>query len=224
MNLFIDIETIPAQLEWVKNEIQSKISAPGNYKKPEAIQGWMEKYGAAETETQWLKTSFNGSVGEIISICFAVEDGEVIQCGRKLGESEGDMLNLFFEKLTDELKQKSGTSTPCTWIGHYICEFDLKFIYQRAKINKCDTKGIYIPNNEKPWNQHVFDTCYEWSGAKSKGFGSLDALCKIFGIDGKGDLDGSKVWEYVKSGHEDEVHNYCADDVKKVRKIYNLIK
>ena len=49
----------------------------------------------------------------------------------------------------------------------------------------------------------------------------LDALCKALGIEGKpDDIDGSKVWDFVKAGEHQKVCDYCADDVRKTREIY----
>ena len=49
---------------------------------------------------------------------------------------------------------------------------------------------------------------------------SLDKLCKALGLPGKGEIDGSKVWDYVRDGRIAEVADYCADDVRKVWAVY----
>ena len=103
-----------------------------------------------------------------------------------------------------------------TWIGHYITGFDLRFLWQRCVINELPP-GFHIPKDAKPWDARVFDTKIEWSGMQSTGTGTLGAVCKSMGYDGKGDIDGSKVWDYVKEGRIQEVADYCKDDVEKVR-------
>lgn len=220
MNLYIDIETIPTQLEWVKEKIREEIKPPGNIKKQESIDKWMAENSEKKSNEEIHKTGFDGSIGEIICISFAIDDGEIINVGRLMGESEAKLLDKFYAILAENGLNKY---VPI-WIGHYICEFDLRFLWQRTVINKANTKGISVPKDSKAWGSNVFDTYYEWSGSKSKGFGSLDLLCKIFGIEGKGDIDGSKVWEYVQAGREKEVFEYCNDDVDKVRQIYKLME
>jgi len=223
MNLFIDIETIPSQLDWVKSDIKASIKPPGNIKKPESIEKWMAENSEYEADKKLHDTGFDGSVGEIICISYAVDDSEPVCIGRKLGESEKDMLNNFFDSVVSRISENHGKLVLPVWIGHYICEFDIRFLWQRAVINRADTKGLLIPKNSKPWNDNIFDTYFEWSGTKSKGFGSLDKLCKIFGIEGKGDLDGSKVWQYVKDGRYQEVYDYCNEDVKKVKQLHKFM-
>jgi hypothetical protein len=41
-----------------------------------------------------------------------------------------------------------------------------------------------------------------------------------FGLPGKGGVDGSMVAGMVRAGRIDEVAAYCADDVRRVRAIY----
>jgi len=224
MNLFIDIETIPTQLDWAIEEIRAKIKPPGNIKKPESIQKWMDENASVEANKAIHKTGFDGSISEIICISYAVDDSAPKCIGRKLGESEKDMLESFFLSASNDLSalSKQAINSP-TWVGHYICEFDLRFLWQRMIINKANSCGLMPPKNAKPWSDNVFDTYFEWSGAKSKGFGSLDSLCKIFEIEGKGDIDGSKVWQYVKDGKYEEVFEYCNEDVKKVQQLHGFM-
>jgi predicted PolB exonuclease-like 3'-5' exonuclease len=211
--LYIDIETIPAQQQWVKDEIAETITAPGNYKKQESIDKWMEENKESAVDAEWRKTSFIGGVGEIICIAWAVDDGKPEVVSRTLGMSEGAMLELFFEKIAHLSK------TDPIWIGHYITGFDLRFLWQRCVIHGVNAL-VKIPYDAKPWDASVFDTKIEWSGAKSTGYGSLDAVCKSMGFEGKGDIDGSMVWDYVKDGRVEEVAEYCKDDVEKARMIY----
>jgi len=225
MNLYIDIETIPTQLIWVKEKIKSNIKAPGNYKIQESIDTWMAENADAEAAKKIEKTSFNGSVGEIISVSAAVDDGAIKNFGRKLGESETDMLNCLFDFIDcAQYSESKKVAFEPVWVGHCIAEFDLKFLWQRSIVSKCNEKGVIIPKNSKPWSKEIFDTCYEWSGSKSPGFGSLDDLCKIFGIEGKGELDGSKIWEYVQAGRYDEIYEYNNQDVEKARILHKIMR
>ena len=42
-NIYFDIETIPTQSDNIKNYIQSNLTAPASYKKPESISAWIEE-------------------------------------------------------------------------------------------------------------------------------------------------------------------------------------
>ena len=209
--IYIDIETIPGQADWIKEESFSTVSPPGQYKKQESIDKWMEENGEQAKEEVWRKTGLNGSRGEIICIAWAVNDGDIESVHRDLGGSEADLLRGFYAMLNASMDSQ--------WVGHYISGFDLRFIWQRSVINKVKP-SINIPYDAKPWGREVFDTKIEWDGVKSSGFGSLDSVCKALGYDGKGDIDGSKVWDYVKDGRIDEVVDYCKDDVEKARLLH----
>ena len=61
-----------------------------------------------------------------------------------------------------------------------------------------------------------------WAGAGNRI--SLDKLCKALGLPGKADdIDGSKVWDFVKAGRIAEVAEYCKDDVRKARACHERI-
>jgi hypothetical protein len=77
MHLYLDIETIPGQRPGLRDEIAAKILPPGSYKKPETIAAWEADEKTALVEEAFRKTSFDGSIGHVISIAFAVDDGRV---------------------------------------------------------------------------------------------------------------------------------------------------
>lgn len=224
--LHIDIETIPSQLQWVKDDIKSKIKPPGNIKKQESIDKWMAENADQAAEEQWLKTSFNGAVGEIVAIAWAFDDDPINGVVRGLGQPESDLINQFNDDLKSVDVTTNGTKHALgkiTWCGHYITGFDLHFIWQRFIVNNI-VPWFDIPHNAKPWSDSIFDTCHEWKGDTS-GFGSLDTVAKILGIEGKTDgMDGSQVWPEIQAGNTEKVLEYCKDDVRIARQVYNRIK
>jgi hypothetical protein len=159
---------------------------------------------------QWLKTSFDGSRGELVVVGFAVGDGGVASRYRNLGESEGDLLQAAFDDL-DALLVKAGASSAPRFVGHNIISFDLRFIYQRAVI--LGIKPPFLLPTETRYNGDlVFDTMLAWAGWGNRI--SLVRLCEALGIKVKsGGIDGSKVWEYVQAGRVQEVAGYCEEDV-----------
>lgn len=212
IELCIDIETIPGQAEWIKEEARGKVSAPGNYKKPESIAQWMEENAESVADEIWRKTALDGSRGELLVFGFAVDVDEQASFYRAIDGSEGDLLQNIYDALA-----KIGPKP--LWIGHNITGFDLRFLWQRSVINGVKP-SIQLPYDAKPWDDRVFDTMYEWAGLNGQGRKSLDAVCKALGIEGKGDIDGSKVWNYAKEGKIHEISEYCKDDVNKTMQIY----
>lgn len=228
MNIFLDIETIPGQPEeMIKAEIAKTIQAPATMKKPETIEEWHSgkgKYAGvkeAAIEKAYRDTSFNGALGQVVSIAFAVgnESPEVFFRNNYKIDCEEWLLQSAFAAIETVLAKQQHQTTPY-FIGHYIGGFDLKFLYHRAVV-----LGIK-PSFSLPFSgRHGSDFyCIQqaWAGFKEKI--SQDNLCKALGIEGKpGDIDGSKVWDFVEAGKADRVAEYNCDDVEKVRRIYNRL-
>lgn len=219
MEITIDLETIPTQRADLKELIFKDISPPGNITKPESIEKWIAEKKPAVIEEKYRATALNGAYGEIVCIGWAFGDEEPQCLYRDLHESEEAILYEFSKIVYDKVFGVKGQPQILKWIGHYLSGFDLRFLWQRYVINKHQPL-FKIPYDAKPWADNIFDTKIEWTGLTGKG-GKLDEICRIFGYEGKGDIDGSKVWDYVKAGKIEEVAEYCKDDVIKSRLIYN---
>ena len=112
--------------------------------------------------------------------------------------------------------QPGSNHRPPFFIGHNIT-FDLKFIWQR-----CVILGI-CPNFSLPFTgrhaSHFHCTMQAWAGYGGRI--SQDRLCKALGMPGKADgIDGSKVWDCVKSGDTASVLAYNVNDVETVFELY----
>ena len=220
MNLYLDIETIPDQREGAFESILENIKPPGQYKKEESIQKWKDTQGKEVAEEEYHKTGLKGISGEICSIAWAVDNGEIIASCRNQHTSEAWLIRDFFACIAQENKNGEGLWPMITWIGHNVIDFDLRFIKQRAIINKVRPNFV-IPADAKHGGQFVFDTMKEWAGWK--GFVSQDALAKALGLEGKGDIDGSMVWDLYQAGEYEKIQEYNKNDVETVRKIYKRL-
>jgi len=224
MEIFIDIETIPAQNPGVREAIAKDITAPGNYTKPETIAKWEAESKPALVDEAWRKTSFDGALGHLAVISVACDDfpPTTFHASAPTVEAvvaeEHAVLAAFFRHLSEVYSPS--TDRPPRFVGHYITEFDLRFIFQRAVIFG-ERPPAFIPFHAKPWDEAVFDTMTKWAGAR--GTVKLDKLCQVFGFPGKGEIDGSKVWDYVNGGRLLEVAEYCAGDVARARSIYKRL-
>ena len=228
MDQYFDAETVPDQSDGAYEEFYDAIEAPAQMKKPETIADWHAgngKYAGAKlnaAEEAWRKTGLSGTRGELVCMSFALDDRDVINVGRTLEETEASLLVNYFDALNNEIDaaaEEYGVDPKYAkvskWIGHNITGFDLRFLWNRCVINNV-RPPIAIPYKAKPWDDNVFDTMVEWAGLTGKDK-SQDAICKAMGYDGKGDIDGSKVWEYIKAGRYQEIFDYCDSDVEKVR-------
>lgn len=217
MNIFLDIETCPAQDPAIRAEFLANVKAPATYKKPESIAEWMKENAEAEAEAAWRKTSFDGAHGHICVIGFAVDNEEplAMHWGSDWHSRESELLKLFYREI-DSICAERPNERP-VFIGHNLIEFDLRFIFQRSVVLGVKPSH-HIPFSAKPWDDKVFDTMARWDG---KNRASMDKLCKALGFDGKGDIDGSKVWDYVRDGRIAEVAEYCRGDIDRTRLLFN---
>lgn len=207
MNIYIDIETIPTQNTDLQSYVIDTLKPPANYKSEEAIAKWFEQNKSEAVD----KTALDGAFGEIAVIGVSINDEPVEVFYREdwqNPEREADILTRFNNFLREKANK---CNTVPQFIGHNIVKFDDRFIFQRSVIN--DVQPYYKANK-----LNTYDTMTEWAGYG--GTVSLDKLCKVLGIEQKGDIDGSKVWEYIQAGKINEVAEYCAKDVERVRQIY----
>jgi predicted PolB exonuclease-like 3'-5' exonuclease len=212
-NLFIDIETLPTDNQEFIDDVVSKISPPGNISKAETIAKWEEEKKPALIKEAIHKTGFDGGMGRICTIAWAFGDRDIqsVQVGQ-ISDSEADILSAFAANVD--------AAPSLIWIGHNITGFDLRYIWQRCKVHGV---SINIPHNAKPWGHEVYDTMYEWAGTGT-GRKSLDFVCRALGIKGKDGFDGSMVWDAFQAGEYEKIAEYCRDDVRRVRDIYNKLK
>ncbi|HHE3573068.1 ribonuclease H-like domain-containing protein [Pasteurella multocida] len=207
MKIYIDIETIPTQNKDFQEYVCDSLKPPANYKNQETIDKWLaENKGEAVN-----KTSLDGAFGEIVVIGVAIDEQEPVLFYLEDWQAKHREIDIL-QRFNDYLREHANKSmTAPIFIGHNIVNFDYRFIFQRSVIN--GVKPYYTQNK-----LNTFDTMTEWAGYK--GTVSLDKLCKVLGVEQKSDIDGSKVWDFVQAGKINEVAEYCAKDVERVRQVY----
>lgn len=196
MNLFFDIETIPASETQhdILREIHTKKVADGK-KTTEKF----EEYLAA--------TSFDGAFGQIICIGYAIDDKPV----EVLQGDEAQILKDFWQIAKDER----------LFIGFNNMDFDLRFIYQRSIV--CNARPSVDLSFARYRNNPIYDVMHEWNKWDMRSHISLDGLAKALGIPSSkgGEIEGKDVWQAYKDGRIAEICEYCKKDVDVTRQIYN---
>lgn len=232
---FIDIETIPDQTTGAVIEIAStmEVKPPSSYNKPDFIRDlglgedgkyttlpelkdrWVREIGETKrndlAKDEWLKTSFNGDHGEICSI--SVIHGGVTFT--HTAPSEQEVLTKFNDAMCRFI-DLDRAMVEVTFCAHNKA-FDLPFLFKRMVINSI--KPCFIFN---PYSRNHICTMELWNGYGGRI--SLDKLCKILGIAGKGDVDGSVVWPMFQAGEFEKIAEYNASDVEKLVQVYNRMK
>jgi hypothetical protein len=242
-DVFIDIETIPGQDNFKSylDDAKENFKAPSSItkakacvdlgitgdkakymSKDQAILLWEEKFAEDKApevaELNWRKEALDGSKGELWSIAWSV-DGVMRQIDRgPIGEleNEADFLGRFYSGLEHDLTNNLSKSVSSAfYIGHNVV-FDIKFLLHRSIV-----LGVK-PLGELPFDGYhgrdYYCTSKAWAGIRDRI--SLDNLCKALGLSGKGDIDGSKVFDALLAGRCEDVANYNIDDVEKVKKAY----
>ena len=215
MYLTIDIETIPTDRAAVRDYIAATITPPGTMKKAETIAAWVKDDKPAAIEEAVNRTSLDGAFGRVFCIGWAVDDDAPTSL---YGMNEATILDAFAAVLHDmPVSERFST----TVIGHNVAAFDLRFLVQRYIVNGIRPPFVIAKAAEaKPWEKGVvFDTMVQWAGTGNRV--SLDKLCLALGIESpKGELDGSKVWQWVQDGKHEEVAAYCERDVAAAREVH----
>lgn len=235
MNIYFDIETIPlqdagliaefrAEHEAKLPELLAAVKAPANYKDEAKIAEFIANERAkiaaghgSEFDDWHLKTSFDGGLGQICCIGFAIDGGlsRAYSVADNSPAEERHALESFFSHLTDAHRV---TDRP-VFIGHNSNGFDIPFIWKR-----CIVLGVkppvWFPRDPKPWGDSTFDTMLAWNGPSARAGGSMDRICKVLGIPGKGGMDGSQVWPMFQAGRIDEIADYCRADVERTRAMF----
>lgn len=251
INCFIDIETIPDQspgaLDAFITDARESFKAPSSLTKEQAardlgiddlkeikftakdemIARWTERFAEEKApelaEAEWRKTSFDGGRGEICTIAWALEDGPIQSIQRTPAIKETDFLIEFYCQASSSCDDKHRQML--RFIGHYVKDFDLRFLFQRSVI--CGVRPRFpLPHDARPGSDAVYDTMTAWAGYGNRI--SLDKLCGILGIATKGseigeEIDGSKVWDFYRDGRYSEIELYCKADVERVRQVYQRL-
>jgi hypothetical protein len=234
MNIYFDIETIPAQSErdiaYLREESDrdiAAIKAPSNYKDVAKIEEYISAKRVeveASFDDRYRKTSFDGAMGQIVCISYAIDNNAPVSLYTEdWATSEKHIIQCFYDAIKFNY-DPSNQQRP-RFIGHNIIGFDLRFLFQRSVMLRIKPPLI-IPFKAKPWDENVFDTMTDWAGVGNRV--SLAKLCKVFDLDAKGteigdEIDGSKVWDFVKGGRIADVAKYCGGDVERTRAIYKRL-
>jgi len=247
--LTLDIETIPDQSTGSRDaflaDARANFKAPSTLTKEQAavdlgltdsneikftskaamIERWQVAMAGEKADSvgdeAWRKTSFNGLYGSIACVCYSFDDEENIFSLDCL-DGEAKMLERFYSHIHERSSVQHVTGSadiPLTVCGHNIVDFDMPFLYHRSVIHGVKPAPAMLKAmKSKHWDSCIADTMKMWCSDSQKRT-SMDALCKAFGLEGKGDFDGSMVADAWPTDPA-KVIAYCQDDVRRTRAMY----
>jgi len=216
--LFLDIETLPSQKPGIMDVLKAKVKHPGNITKAESIAKWYEDNAVTAADDLYRKTGLDGTYGEILCIGYAFGNGKVKVVYRHT--SEADMLKEFFDNIT--MASINGNN-PSLMVGHNLIAFDLRYIWHRCVINRVQP-AFSLAHETRHGYGDCYDTMIAWGGFSPDKRISLSNLCGALGIEVKtGDITGANVYDAWLSGRHQEIQDYCCEDVRATREVYNRL-
>jgi hypothetical protein len=214
MRLYLDIETIGCDDAAVRDELAAAILPPRTMSKAETIAKWEAEEKPALIEEALRKTSFDGALGRVVCIGFAINDGPIQT------ETDADERALLVRAFAVIEKAMVGMRSVRV-IGHNVA-WDVRFLWQRGVIQNVKPPQCLLDAvKAKPWD--IEDTMLMWNPERDRKV-TLERLCKALSVDTpKAEMDGSKVWDAYREGRLAAIADYCKHDVRAVRECHQRL-
>lgn len=217
VNIILDIETDTSD-ETDRERIRDEVTRDMEKKKKAVDAEDLDSL----VEEAFRATALNADYGRLLCISLIAERGGRITAKRifgydkltkKLVRNEEQMLSEFWHMLKDFNPGRD------LIIGHNIFDFDLLFLYKRSIIMQIrpTVDLCFARYRSKP----IYDTMREWEkwGRKSVGLGQLAGALGLQ-TSKTATIDGSKVYDHLRAGHDSEIAEYCYRDVVLTRQIF----
>ena len=228
-NMVLDIETIPDEVrfpapmacEFVIEPDEVKI--PGNISKQETIDAWhkekkpllvkkaqekaeekaLAEYTKAYDDWKWnaVKSVKNQMI--CIGVSINRSEPEIF-----FGLDEAELTHRFYSWYASKVNELR----KIRWVGYNVRNFDIPIIANRFLKYISPNAMRVVPYQTKPWeNDRVYDIMTEFPHSENRI--KLDHVASFLGISGKGDVDGSMVYDLYKDGKYDAIQEYQKDDI-----------
>lgn len=201
--LIFDIETVPD--ENMLDDLKPEVSL-GNLKDPVKVAAKIKEWEKGQIK----KMSVSPFMNQVISIqAWSTIENKFIEFDGY--STEAGKINFIMELI----------GLHDLVIGHNIVGFDLTTIKMRAMVH-----GIILPGKFKALKKYsdfpFYDTMQQLAGWDSSQWKGLDWWCRRLGIEGKSN-HGSNVYQMWKEGKQSEIDEYCRDDVRATKELYDRI-
>ena len=209
--LFLDLETVPANELITNDDLRGMV--PGNYKKPESIEKFLND-NRAELEAKVVKQrSLDPYQCKIVCLSYAFNHEEI----QAITGTEENIMKIFENRISEHLKEFGGSANGIHLSGHNIKEFDAPILFFRAvKYKLINLHSMLFYGRREMKDTMDFGTYYVYGKRVS-----LDTLCQYYGIPSpKGEMDGSKIYPAYKAGRIEDIAKYCNEDVEAERTLY----
>ena len=220
-NLYIDVEAIPSQRQDVAAYLAAKAMTKESRKGDDASLTAAAKAGA----DMLRDTSLQPHLGELAVVSIALDDNDPITYVRDLSDPQGErrLIDAVCADLWGMFRTVSFRQNLQHIVAHNA-QYDRTMLRTRCMVHRMTLPAEVHALGVKPWDSRWYCT-QEALRTDFRSYVSLDEACLAFGVPlMKGDIDGSKVWDAILAGRIDDVARYCADDVRRVRAVYQAIQ
>lgn len=204
MNIYLDIETIPAGEPLTELEV----TVDKRLKDPEKIAEARQN----KIDEEYRKRALDSTKGQILCISFAIDDAIPVTI---INNTESTVIKLFDDALKT-IGDKYIYNTK--FIGHNIYGFDAVWLIRKGWKYGCwFAENGRFPISSK--SERLIDTMKHFGVTDWKSYIKQDEVAKFFGIKGKTIMDGSQVYDYYCKDKLDDIAKYCEEDVITLREI-----
>lgn len=212
-NLVIfDIETVPDTYAWAKYHNINNLSET-------EIANAMFALRRGECGNEFLPHCYH----QVVCISVVVRTSQqlkIYSLGTEVSD-EAEIIELFFqgiERLTPSLVSWNGSGFDCP-VLHYralLHGINASCYWETGKNNQNFRWDNYLNR----YHERHLDLMDVLASYTNKAYASLDKIACLLGFPGKMGMDGSKVWEYYKTGKIADIRAYCETDVLNTYLVY----
>ena len=232
MFLYVDIETLPnPDYGKIVRPTLQDLKCPKTLKKKESIEAWW-KSDEREDDIEELyqkkvnefrKTALNPWEGQIFCIAWAKDDDPIDVVW---SNDEKELLEKFEHELQTRYERKiTDSMSVATFVGYNLRNFDNTLLRLKSIKHKLSWLTQVLPTRKYHDRiEDVMEMALITTRITADKYVSLDLVSKFFGLDGKGDIDGSMVYDMWKAGKKQEIADYCKEDVSKARTLHKMLR
>lgn len=223
---FIDLETLPGG---TLETFTSDKTHPKNFKDQKKIDEWYKEQ-EENKEEDYKKWSVDTNNARILTLGLAIDERDpYIFYNQQEDEIKllEELQEYIFDNIKTEISSQKTLYHDFSFVGHNIKNFDLKIILVKCfkHPERLKRLGQLVYSARQRYSNVAYDTMEIWTGGTGmQNLISMDTICRALNIEGKGDFDGSMVYDTWKNGEIEKIIAYQRDDVICVRKIFNQIR
>lgn len=232
MNIFLDIETLPnPDYGEIVRPTKADLKCPKTLKKQDTIDAWWanpERDDEVEELYQkkvneFRRTALDPWQGQIFCIAWAKDDDPIDVIW---SDNEKELLEKFEHELQTRYERKvTDAMSVSTFVGYNIRNFDNTFLRLKSIKHKLSWLTQVLPTRKYHDRiEDVMEMALITTRITADKYVSLDLVSKFFGLGGKGDIDGSMVYDMWLAGKKQEIADYCKKDVELMRELHKLLR